>query len=67
MMTLLFGQGAHAIHEVERLLEVGKGESASEVVLVDHAPFGYDLVQGHELLTLKRRHPTAAGDAFLVG
>ena len=67
MMPLLFGQSAQAIHEIERLLEIGKGERASDVVLVDHAPVGDDFVQRLEVLAFERRHAAAAGDTFLVG
>src|SRR5580704_5389592 len=67
MMTLFFGERSYAIHEIERLLEVGEGEGASDVVLVDHAPPRNNFVQRLEFLALERRHAATARDAFLVG
>jgi hypothetical protein len=67
MMALFLSQRAHAVHEVERILEVGKSESASDVVLVDHSPLGDDFVQRVEFLALERWHSAPAGNTFFVG
>src|SRR5580700_8991707 len=67
MMPLLLGQRAYTIHEIERLLKIGKGEGASDVMLFYHTPLGDDLVERFEFLALERRHAATAGDAFLVG
>src|ERR1700683_242145 len=67
MVPLLLGQRTHTIHEIERLLKVGKWEGASDVVLVDHAPLRNDFVHRLDLLPFERRHSAAAGDAFFVG
>ena len=67
MMALLLSQRAHAVHEVERILEVGKSEGTSDVVLVDHAPLGDNFVQRVEFLALERWYSAAAGNTFFVG
>ena len=66
MMSLFFSECSHPVDKLQRLLEVGKGEGASDVVLLDHAPLGNLLVQRLELFALERRHAAGAGNAFLV-
>jgi hypothetical protein len=38
MMTFLFGHRAHAVHEVEPRLEIGKQKALGEVMLLDNLP-----------------------------
>jgi hypothetical protein len=38
MMTLIFGHFADAVHEIQRLLEIGKLEGSCEVMFVDDFP-----------------------------
>ena len=67
MMSLRLGQFAYAIHEIQRLLEIGEGEQASDVVLVDHLPLGHLLMQRVEFGALERRHAAATGNAGFAG
>jgi hypothetical protein len=67
MMALLLGESAHAIYEIERLLEVGKGEGARDVVLVDHAPLGNSFVERVEFFARERRNAATAWNALFVG
>src|SRR5580658_216704 len=49
MMSLLFGDGAHFVHERERLLEIGEREGARDVVPVDYLPLRHLLCEGVEV------------------
>ena len=63
MMALLFGDGSGFVDEVEGGLEVGKGEDAGDVVLVDDVPVGELMAEAVELLAMERGYATTAGDA----
>src|SRR3954468_22987480 len=67
MMALLFRQGSHVVHEIQRLLEVRKLELAVQVMALRDRPLRNFLVKIFQVLSLERRNSTAAGDAFLVG
>ena len=66
MVPLFFGERSHAIHEFERLLEVGKSVGASEMVLVDYTPERNFAVHCLEFPALERRHSAAARNALFV-
>ncbi len=66
MVTLLLRQCADSVHKVQRLLEVGKGESAGDVMLVHNLPmrpFGELLIEFFQFTALQRRNSSAAGNA----
>src|ERR1051326_7325354 len=67
MMALLFGQSAHTVHKVQRLLEVRKLELTVQVMVLRDRPLRNILVQIFQFLPLERRNASAAGHAFLVG
>jgi len=67
MVTLLLRQCAYAVDELECLGEVGKFVLSLEVMLVDHAPVGDNLLQRFEFFPFERGDATAAGNAFLIG
>lgn len=67
MMALLFGYFSYAIHEVERLLEIGKFEFAPDVVFLIDGPIGNAIVQLLQFLAMQGRHTAAAGNALFIG
>ena len=67
MMSLFFRHGAHAIHEVKRLFEVRKGETASDVMFVDDVPLRHLLMKRVQFFFFERRHSAAAGNTGLAG
>jgi len=49
MVRLFLGDGAGAIHEIERFFEIGKLEGFVQMMLIDHFParqLGFECVQG---------------------
>jgi len=63
MVPLLFGDGSDPIHKVERLYEIGEGESSGDVVLVDSFPvseIGELRVDFGEFLSLEGWNAAAA-------
>src|SRR5579864_3849321 len=67
MMSLLFGDGADAVHEIEGLLEIRERERARNVVLVHHCPVRKLMAQIVQVGSLESRHVAAAGNAGLAG
>ena len=67
MMALLLGHSADTIHEIQRLLEVGEGEGASDVVFVDDFPIRELVAERVQWLALQRWHTTSAGNTCLAG
>ena len=65
--ALFLGECAHLVDEFECAREVWKLELASDVMLVDDAPLGNDLVKRLKRLALEGRHSAATGNAFLIG
>ena len=67
MMALLFCDGAHTVHKIQCIFEVGEGKGLGQVVLIDHLPAS-DL--GHEVFQFsptERRRTSAAGNALFFG
>ena len=60
MMAFLFRDGADAVHESERGLEIGEGKRAVDVVVVHHSPLRHLLGQGNKLKALQGRDSAAA-------
>ena len=67
MVSLFFGDRAHAIDEIQGLLEVRKSEDARYVVLIHHLPLRKLVAVAVQLISLQRRHAAAAGNAGLAG
>ena len=67
MVALFFGHGSHAVHKGQGFLEVGEGESARDVVLVDDLPVGELVAEIVELRACQGRNSAAAGDAGFAG
>ena len=63
VMALFFGDRAYFVHEFERGLEIGEGERASNVVLVDDMPIGQLMAEVVELLAVQGWNASLAGDA----
>jgi len=51
MVALLLGHSSDAIHEVQRLLEIGEAEFAEKMMLVDDPPLWQIRQQFLKLLT----------------
>ena len=66
MVALVFGDLAHTIHKVERLLEVGKAELTLDVMLLGDGPVGDAPVKLFQFFSVKWRHASAAGHAVFV-
>jgi hypothetical protein len=67
VMSLLFGELAYLIDEIQSLWEVLEPEVAAQVVFLDDLPFGDLLPEGVELLSLEGRNTTLAWYARLAG
>ena len=67
MMSLLFGNGTDAVHEIEGLLEIWEIESARNVVLVHHRPVRKLMAQVVELGSPESRNVAAAGNTGFAG
>jgi hypothetical protein len=66
MMSLLLGQRTHAVHKIQRGLEIGKLESTRDVMLVDNLPIGQLMAEFMQRRAVKRRHPAPARHTILV-
>ncbi len=69
MMSLIFRDFAHAIHESQSRLKIGKLEGAHQVMFVDDIPqrrLSQLLMNFRKLVSLERRYTTAAGNAISV-
>src|SRR5216683_3290665 len=64
-VSLLLCKLTHAIHKPEGSTEVGKLEGLRDVVFFDDVPPIDLLLKCGELLTLKRGHPSTAGNTLL--
>mgnify|MGYP003694532641 CR=1 FL=1 len=64
---LLFGDRAHAIHEVERFLKIRKLEGAGEVMFINNPPVRKLVGEVVKLATFQREHVAFAGNASLAG
>jgi len=64
MVSLFLRQCADAIHEIQRLLEIGETEGAGDVVFVDDfpvRPLRNLLINLFQFFALERRHTALAG------
>lgn len=69
MMALLLGNSTHFIDESQSRLEIGKFESADEMMLINNLPsrgIGQLLMDLVQFFPLERRDTAAARDASLV-
>lgn len=67
MVSLLLGKRADAIREIERLAKVLEPELLLEVMVVDDAPVGPQLLsKARELFPFQRRNASATRDAFSI-
>jgi hypothetical protein len=67
MVSLLFGDGSHPVHERKGLLKIRELEYAMDVVLVDDLPVGKPVAKGMEWGAFEGRHIAFAGNAGLAG
>ena len=67
MVALLLGNRPCAIHEIERLLEVGKVKRSRNVMFVDHVPVWQLMAERMQLRAFERRHAAAAGNTSFAG
>jgi hypothetical protein len=67
MVAFLLRDGAHTVHEIQRLLKVGEGEVFGQVVLIDYLPARHLGPEAFQLRTTKRRRTTAARDTMFLG
>lgn len=67
MMSLFFGDLAHSIHKIQRLLEVREKEFAMKEMFVRDRPVGKTLLKIFQFLPLEGSNAPAAGNTFLVG
>ena len=64
MMAFLLGDGAGAIYEIERRLEIREQEPLRKVMLLHYSPAGQLRGKTVQLLPFERRHSSAAGHAM---
>src|SRR5438045_463930 len=67
MVALGFGDGAGAVHEIERGFEIGEQERLLDVMSFDHFPvreLGRELLQS---FAFERRDAATARDTVLIG
>ena len=64
MMSLRFGHRAHAIHEIEPGLEIGKQKTLRDVMLFDDLPVGQLFGERNQVRALQRRHASPARHAM---
>src|SRR5258708_23523414 len=68
MMSLTFGQLAHALHEAERLAEVAEPERALDAAgIIAQLPIGGLLLQPQRFIACQKRYAAAAGRTGLLG
>lgn len=67
MVSLLFGNFARAVDELQGLPKIRKAELSCEVMLVNYLPLWYLLVQLGELFAFQGRNTTTAGYTGLCG
>src|SRR5580692_10201943 len=66
MVPFLLSDITDAIHEGQRLVEIGEAKFAMQVMLVRNVPLRNLLVKCLQLCALQGGYFSAAGDAFLV-
>jgi hypothetical protein len=67
MMAFLLRDGAHAVHEIERCLEIGKQKTLRDMVLFDDFPVRQLLGESHQYRAFQRRDAAPARYAVLFG
>lgn len=67
MMALAFGLFADAVDELEGLPEIGEGEFAGDVVVLDYLPLGNLFVDRGDGAGFEGLNTTFAGDAGFIG
>src|SRR5579884_3608012 len=67
MVSLLFSDITHLVHECERLAKIREFVCSRQVVFVHHIPPGKLFLEIGELLAFERRNSATAGNARLAG
>ena len=67
MMSLLLGDRAYTIDEIQSLFEVRKGEYARNMMFIHHLPLRKLVAVTVQLISLERWHTAAAGNTGFAG